>query len=61
MVSRILHHLNFKMIEIEISISTSKWFDTLKEVAEFLDIKNASKSRITKRCEDYGYTVNFNK
>ena len=44
---------------IEISISTSKWFDTQKQMAEFLDIKNSSKKAIESRCRVFGYKVIF--
>ena len=47
------------MIEIIISISTSKWFDTQKEVSEFLDIRNSSKKAIKSRCNVFGYKVEF--
>ncbi len=48
------------MHTIEISISTTKWFDTQKQMAEFLGIKNTSKKSISSRCRVYGYGVNFN-
>lgn len=47
------------MIVLEISISTSKWFDTQKQVAEFLDIKNSSKKSIESRCRQFGYSIKF--
>jgi len=48
------------MNTIDISISTSKWFDTQKQMAEFLGIKNTSKKSISTRCRVLGYGVNFN-
>ena len=48
------------MHSIEISISTTKWFDTQKQMSEFLGIKNTSKKSISSRCRVYGYGVNFN-
>jgi hypothetical protein len=47
------------MIELQISISTSKWFTNQKDLAEFLDIKNSSKSSIRARCRVFGYEVEF--
>jgi len=49
------------MIELKISISTSKWFDTQQQVANFLDIKNSSKTAIESRCKQWGYEVEFDK
>jgi len=49
------------MIELKISISTSKWFDTQRQVANFLDIKNSSKTAIKSRCRQWGYEVEFDK
>jgi hypothetical protein len=45
---------------IEISISTSKYFDNQKQMASFLDIKNSSKKAIETRCRIWGYNVIFN-
>ena len=47
------------MHRIKISISTLKYFDTQKEMAEFLDIKNSSKKSIQSRCNVFGYKVEF--
>lgn len=44
---------------LNISISTNKWFDTQKEMAEFLDIKNSSKKAIHSRCKVWGYGCQF--
>jgi len=44
---------------IQISISYSKWFDTQKQMAEFLGIKNSSKKAIQTRCKVFGYEVEF--
>ncbi len=44
---------------IQISISHSRWFDTQKQMAEFLCIKNASKKAIQTRCNRFGYEVEF--
>jgi hypothetical protein len=48
------------MHRIEISISSSRWFDTQKEMAEFLGLKNSSKAAIQSRCRAFGYEVEFN-
>ena len=45
---------------IEISISTSKYFDNQKQMASFLDIKNSSKKSIETKCRILGYNVIFN-
>lgn len=47
------------MHTIQISISTTKYFDSQKQMAEFLDIKNSSKKAINSRCKQYGYGVKF--
>ena len=47
------------MNRIKISISHSKWFDTQKQMAEFLCIKNSSKKAIKTRCKVFGYGVEF--
>jgi len=47
------------MHRIEISITTTKYFDNQKEMAEFLDIKNTSKKAISSRCKLYGYGLYF--
>ena len=44
---------------IQISISHSRWFDTQKQMAEFLGIKNSSKKAIQTRCKVFGYEVEF--
>lgn len=48
------------MNRIHISISHTKWFDTQKQMAEFLCIKNSSKKAIQSRCRMFGYKVEFN-
>lgn len=48
------------MNRIHISISHTKWFDTQKQMAEFLGIKNSSKKAIQSRCRMFGYKVEFN-
>jgi hypothetical protein len=45
---------------IFISISTTKYFDTQSQMAEFLGIKNSSKKSISSRCKSFGYGVEFN-
>jgi len=47
------------MHRIQISISTSKYFDTQKQMSEFLDIKNSSKKAIISRCKQFNYIVTF--
>lgn len=44
---------------IQISISHCRWFDTQKQMAEFLGIKNSSKKAIQTRCKVFGYEVEF--
>ena len=48
------------MHRIQISISHTRWFDTQKQMAEFLGIKNSSKKAIESRCRMRGYEVDFN-
>lgn len=48
------------MNRIQISISHTKWFDTQKQMAEFLGIKNSSKKAIESRCRVFNYKVEFN-
>jgi hypothetical protein len=48
------------MHEIKTSISHSRWFDTQQQMALFLDIKNASKKAISRRCKLFGFGVEFN-
>lgn len=45
---------------IKISISTSKWFDTQQQMAEWLGIKGASKKAIASRCKAWSYGCEFN-
>ncbi len=47
------------MHTIQISISTTKYFDNQQQMAEFLDIKNSSKKAINSRCRAFGYGVEF--
>jgi hypothetical protein len=47
------------MHTIQISISTRKYFDNQKQMAEFLNIKNSSKKAIHSRCKAFGYGVEF--
>ena len=47
------------MHTIQISISTTKYFDNQNQMAEFLGIKNTSKKAINSRCRVYGYGVQF--
>ena len=47
------------MHTIQISISTTKYFNTQNEMAVFLDIKNSSKKSINSRCIKFGYGCNF--
>lgn len=48
------------MHTIQISISTTKYFDNQEQMAEFLGIKGKSKKAISSRCKVFGYGVNFN-
>ena len=47
------------MIVLQISISTSKYFDTQREVSEFLGIKNSSKKAINSKVKVNGWEVDF--
>lgn len=47
------------MIRLNISISTSKYFDKQKDLAEFLGIKNTSKKAIESRCRVLSFEVEF--
>lgn len=47
------------MHRINISISTTRWFDTQRQMAEFLGIKNTSKKAIEVRCKVFGYECEF--
>jgi hypothetical protein len=38
------------MIRLKMSISSSRYFDNQKQMAEFLNIKNSSKKAIEARC-----------
>lgn len=37
----------------------TKWFDNQQQMAEFLDIKDSSKTAIESRCKVFGYEVEF--
>ena len=47
------------MHTIQYSISTTKYFDTQKQMAEWLAIKGADKKAIHKECKLWGWGVNF--
>lgn len=47
------------MITLIISISRSKYFETQKDLAEFLCIKNSSKKAIESRCRVLSFSVEF--
>jgi hypothetical protein len=47
------------MHKLEISISQGLWFDTQRQMAEFLYIKNTSKKAIASRCKAWGYGCTF--
>jgi hypothetical protein len=44
---------------IEQSISHTKWFNTQKEMAEWLNISSGSKKSISAYCKKYGYGCQF--
>jgi hypothetical protein len=46
-------------IKLELSISSARWFQSQKDCAEWLNIKNTSKKAIESRCRVLGYTVDF--
>ena len=47
------------MHRIQIGMRHTRWFDTQKQMAEFLGIKNSSKKAIESRCRMRGYEVDF--
>ena len=47
------------MIQLRLSISHTRWFDTQREVAEFLNIKNSSKKAIATRCKVLSFGIQF--
>jgi hypothetical protein len=48
------------MHRLIISISTSKYFKNLRDLSDFLDIKNASRKAIEARCRVCNYEIEFN-
>jgi len=48
------------MIYIEISLSSRRWFDNQKQVAQWLGIKNTSKKALQARCKKLNFTIHFN-
>jgi hypothetical protein len=47
------------MILIRIGMSTNRWFDNQKQVAEFLNIKNTSKKSIEARCRVLNFEIEY--
>ena len=47
------------MIMIRIGLSTNRWFESQKQVAEWLGIKNTSKKAIESRCRKLNFEVEF--
>jgi len=47
------------MIRLNLSISRSRHFDSQKDLAEFLGIKNTSKKAIESRCRVLSFEVEF--
>ena len=47
------------MVLIRIGLSTNRWFDNQKQVAEFLNIKNSSKKSIEARCRVLHFKVDW--
>lgn len=47
------------MIRLKIGLSRSKYFDSQKDLAEFLGIKNTSKKAIESRCRVLHFEVEF--
>ncbi len=45
--------------KIEQSISHTTWFNTQKEMSEWLGISNCSKKSIAAYCKKYGYGCTF--
>ena len=48
-----------KLHALEMSISHTRYFNSLRDLADFLDIKNASRKAIESRCRVYGYEIKF--
>ena len=48
-----------KLIRLQTSISQSRYFETQKEVSEFLGIVNYSKKAIITRCKKFYYEIEF--
>lgn len=46
-------------VRIEISISTAKWFESQRQCAKWLGIKNSSRDSIVARCNKLGYQADF--
>jgi len=46
-------------IKVDLSISHTKYFDTQKELGEFLGLKNSDKNSLTRRSKRLGYEVEF--
>jgi len=47
------------MIRITIFRTHNKWFNTQKELAEYLCIKNSSKKAIESRCRKLNYEIEW--
>jgi len=55
----LINMLKINMHIIQISISTSKFFKSQKEMAEFLNTSNVSKHNISTQCRNNNYGVLF--
>jgi hypothetical protein len=47
------------MIRLKTSYSNNRWFDNQKQLAEWLGIKNSSKTAIKSKCKRLTFEVEF--
>ena len=47
------------MIRLKTSYSNNRWFDNQKQLAEWLVIKNSSKTAIKSKCKRLNFEVEF--
>jgi hypothetical protein len=47
------------MVRLKTSYSNNRWFDSQKQLAEWLGIKNSSKTAIKSRCKLLNFEVEF--
>jgi len=47
------------MVRLKTSYSNNRWFDNQKQLAEWLGIKNSSKTAIKSKCKRLNFEVEF--